>query len=205
LDRKVLENHKLYSRRVEFYRGFGYDLEKERDFILDKSLPISGSILEIGTGKGHFALALAKGGFHFISIDISSQEQEIAKLNLRYFGLEKQADFRIEDARHLSFPDKSFNSILSINVFHHLQDPLQVLNEISRLLKPSGKIVLSDFTQKGMDIINRCHTQEGRTHDYFKNGLEQAKDFFTHKGFNIKEFQSNVQTVLVASHKKDKK
>jgi ubiquinone/menaquinone biosynthesis C-methylase UbiE len=205
LDKKVIENHKLYLERVKFYRNFGYDLEKERDFILDKSLPLSGDILEIGTGKGHFALALTKRGFHFTSIDISSQEQEIAKLNLRYFGLEKQADFRIKDASYLDFPDESFNAILSINVFHHLQDPLQVLNEISRLLKPSGKIVLSDFTQKGMDIINRCHTQEGRTHDYLENGLGQAKDFFTHKGFDIKEFKSNVQAVLVAVHMKDKK
>jgi ubiquinone/menaquinone biosynthesis C-methylase UbiE len=202
LDQIVLENHKLYLKRIELYQSFGYDLEKERVFILDKSLPVSGNILEIGTGKGHFSLALAKGGFSFTSIDISRQEQAIARLNLRYFGLENHADFRIEDAEGLSFPDHSFDIIFSINVFHHLESPSKVLDEMIRLLRPTGKLVLSDFTQKGLDMVNRCHRQEGRIHDYFKNGLEQAKDLFMYKGFNIKEAQSNAQSVLIAEGNK---
>ncbi len=202
MEQRVLDNHKKYLERVNFYRSFGYDLEKERDFILDKSLPIPGEILEIGTGKGHFALALAKRGYSFTSIDISVQEQEVAMLNLRYFGLEKQAAFRVEDAERLSFPDQSFRSILSINVFHHLARPLTVLDEISRLLHPGGKAVLSDFSDKGLEIINTCHTAEGRTHDYFRNRLNEAKDYFVSKGFEVKEFQSEVQRVVVASRGK---
>ena len=89
MEKEILENHKKYLDRVSFYRSFGYDLEKERDFILDKSLPIAGKILEIGTGKGHFALALAKRGFNFTSIDMSEEEQKIAKLNTQYYDLEK--------------------------------------------------------------------------------------------------------------------
>ena len=198
MDKEVLQNHKKYLERIAFYRGNGYDVEKERDFILDKSLPISGKILEIGTGKGHFALALAKRGYSFISIDISSQEQEIAMLNLRYFGLEKQAIFRIEDAGHMSFPGQSFHAIFSINVFHHLEKPLAVLDEIIRLLQPSGKIILSDFSDKGLGIINACHTSEGRTHDYFKHRLNEAKEFFLAKGLHVNECQSIVQRVLIA-------
>jgi ubiquinone/menaquinone biosynthesis C-methylase UbiE len=198
LDKEVLENHTRYIERVRFYQSNGYDLEKERDFILDKSLPISGEILEIGTGKGHFALALAKRGYGFTSIDISNQEQEIAMLNLRYFGLEKQVAFRIEDAERLSFPGQSFHTIFSINVFHHLTRPLAVLDEISRLLYPSGKAVLSDFSDKGLEIINACHTHEGRTHDYAKHRLDEARDYFVNKGFSINEFQSKVQRTVVA-------
>lgn len=192
------ENHKRYLERVNFYRSFGYDLEKERDFILDKSLPISGEILEIGTGKGHFALALAKRGFNFISIDISAQEQEIARLNIKYYGLEKNAIFKIENAEHLSFRDQGFDVIFSINVFHHLEKPSTVLDEITRLLRPVGKVVLSDFNEKGLEIINKCHTSEGRTHDYFKHNLDRARDYFADKGFCIKEFHSETQKVIIA-------
>ncbi|MBU1726417.1 MAG: class I SAM-dependent methyltransferase [Candidatus Omnitrophica bacterium] len=198
MDKEVLENHKRYLERINFYRNFGYDLEKERDFILDKSLPVVGKILEIGTGKGHFALSLAKRGFSFVSIDISEEEQRIAKLNLQYFGLEKQAIFRIENAEHLSFPDQSFDSICSVNVFHHLENPVAVLNEIVRLLRPGGKAFLSDFNEKGLEIINECHTREGRKHDYFKHRLEEAKKYFINKGFIVKEFQSEAQRVIVA-------
>ena len=201
MEKEVLENHKKYLDRVNFYRRFGYDLEKERDFILDKSMPISGNILEIGTGKGHFALALAKRGFSFTSIDISEEEQRIAKLNIQYHGLEKQVIFKIENAQDLSFPDFSFDVIFSVNVFHHLEKPNTVLNEMTRLLRPGGKIILSDFTAKGLEIINECHAREGRVHDYFKHDLNEARDCLVIKGFDISEFQSEVQRVIVAKEK----
>jgi ubiquinone/menaquinone biosynthesis C-methylase UbiE len=205
LDQEVLGNHRIYLERVSFYQSFGYDLEAERDFILDKSLPISGKILEIGTGKGHFALALAKRGFSFISIDISIREQEIAKLNLRYFGLEKQVILKIEDAQGLNFADQSFDIIFSINVFHHLENPLAVLNETTRLLRPAGKIILSDFSDKGLEIINACHAREGRKHDYFKHRLEGAKNHLINRGFKISEFQSEVQRMVIAMDNKENK
>lgn len=198
MDKKILENHKRYLERVAFYRSFGYDLEKERDLILDKSLPISGETLEIGTGKGHFALALARRGYNFTSIDISLQEQEIAMLNLRYFGLEKQVVFKIENAACMNFPAQTFSTIFSINVFHHLENPQAVLEEITRMLCNGGKVVLSDFSDKGLEIINACHTAEGRTHDYFKHRLNEAKEYFIMKSFKIIESQSRVQKVLIA-------
>jgi len=194
----VEENHKQYIERLRFYREFGYDVEKERDFILEKSLPISGKILEIGTGKGHFALALAKRGFNFASIDISEEEQNIAKLNVQYYGLEKQVKFMIEDARNLSFPDRSFDVIYSINVFHHLENTQAVLNEITRLLIPGGKIALADFNAKGLEIINTCHSREGRVHDYFKHDLDEAKKHFVYNGLKVDEFQSETQRVIIA-------
>jgi ubiquinone/menaquinone biosynthesis C-methylase UbiE len=197
LEKVVLENHKRYLERVNFYHSFGYDLEKERDFILDRSLPFSGRILEIGTGKGYFALALAKRGFSFVTIDISEEEQEIAKLNMQYFGLVKQVVFRIENAQHLNFPDQSLDTIFSINVFHHLEKPFAVLDEIVRSLRPAGKVVLSDFSEKGLEIINMCHTHEGRKHDYFEHRLNEAKDYFINKGLAVKEFQSEVQRVII--------
>jgi len=205
LEKEVLENHKIYLERVNFYRSNGYDLEKERDFILDKSLPISGEILEIGTGKGHFALALAKRGYGFVSIDVARQEQEIAMLNVRYFGLEKQVIFKIENAERLSFSNQSFDTVFSINVFHHLQNPSAVLNEIIRVLRPAGKIVLSDFSDKGLEIINACHTREGKTHDHLNHGLNKAKDYFSMQGFSIDQFQSEVQIVIIARRNEGQK
>lgn len=197
------ENHKKYLERVNFYRGFGYDLEKEREFILDRAMPFSGDILEIGTGKGHFALALAKRGFKFTTIDISEEEQGVAKLNIQYHNLDKQVNFRIEDAQVLSFPDHSFDVIFSINVFHHLEKPIIVLGEITRLLRRGGMVVLGDFNAKGLEIINACHTREGRVHDYFKHDLDMARDYFSNRSFGVNEFQSETQRVLVAKEKKD--
>lgn len=200
MQKETIDNHKIYLQRLEFYRGFGYDLEKERDFIVEAAMPLSGRILEIGTGKGHFALALAKKGLEFTTLDISDAEQEIARLNLRYHGLEGRVKFVVADAAKTNFPDASFEAILSINVFHHLADPKGVLNELVRILHPRGKIVLGDFTEQGLEIINSCHTKEGRHHDHFKHHLKEAENHLSAKGFKITHTRSKVQEVIIAHH-----
>lgn len=116
--------------------------------------------------------------------------------------MNSQVNFRIEDAQVLSFPDNSFDVIFSINVFHHLEKPNIVLDEMTRLLRTGGKVVLSDFNAKGLEIINSCHTREGRIHDYFKHDLTMAKDYFSNRGFEVNEFQSETQRVLVAKEKR---
>jgi 2-polyprenyl-3-methyl-5-hydroxy-6-metoxy-1,4-benzoquinol methylase len=75
VDKEVLENHQRYLERKSFYKELGYDIDKERKFIFDKSQPIFGDILEVGTGKGHFALALAKEGYRFTTFDISEEDR----------------------------------------------------------------------------------------------------------------------------------
>lgn len=199
LEQSVIENHRAYQKRIDFYRSFGYDLEKERDFILDKSLPLFGDILEIGTGKGHFALALAMRGLHFTSIDVSAEAQQTALLNLQFSGLEKQVVFSIENAEHTSFPDRSFDCIFCVNVFHLLGDPAVALEEIVRLLRPAGKAVISDLTDKGVAIINACHTREGKNHDHLKHCLDAANDYFAAQAFSVKEFSSEAQRTIIAS------
>ena len=77
LEREVVENHERYMQRVKLYRSFGYDIVQERNSILEKSRPITGKILEIGTGKGHFTRVLAAEGHPFISVDLSEEDQRM--------------------------------------------------------------------------------------------------------------------------------
>ena len=46
MEEKLSENHKRYSEKVNFYKKFGYDVEEERKFILEKSYPLYGDIAE---------------------------------------------------------------------------------------------------------------------------------------------------------------
>ena len=142
MEKEVLENQKIYKQRMDLYRGFGYDIEKERDFIINQIEPIYGDLLEVGTGKGHFAIALAKRGYTLISVDVCDEEQRIARLNVKYLGLEKQVDFRIENAQSLSFEDDSFDIILSANMVHHLTKPLEVIDELIWLKDNSLEFII---------------------------------------------------------------
>jgi len=198
LDSEVLENHKRYLERKALYKSFGYDVEKERDFILGQAKPLYGRILEAGTGKGHFALALAKAGYSFVTFDISADEQRFARLNIAHFGFEKQVDFRIENGERTSFADGSFDTVFSVNVLHHLRNPYQVIDEFNRILSPEGKLVLADFTQEGFKIMDKIHGLEGNTHEMGQVSLPDAESYLIKKGFSAKKAKSVYQCVLVA-------
>jgi len=198
LEREVLENHKRYLERKKLYQSHGFDIDKERKFVLDKSEPLFGDILEVGTGKGHFALILAGEGHKFTSVDVSKEEQNIARLNLRYFGLEDSIDFRIENAEHLSFGDKSFDIIFSINTIHHFKEPFKVIAELVRIVSFEGKIVLSDFTKDGFEILDKVHAAESRIHEKAKFSPYDIKEYLRRKGFKIDRYESRFQEMLTA-------
>jgi len=200
LDNEVLENHKRYLERKALYKSFGCDIDQERAFVIEKAQPLYGDILEAGTGKGHFALALAKEGYRFTTFDISEEEQKFARLNLKYFGLEHLVDFRIENGECLSFKDKSFGIIFSINTFHHLENPYKVLDELIRLLSFEGKLILSDFNQAGMSLLDKIHASEGRKHKVSKTTLADIERYLIEKGFQIDKASSKFQEVLIAYH-----
>ena len=197
MDKEILENYKTYLDRKKLYQGFGYDMDKERSFVVEQAKPICGKILEAGTGKGHFALCLAREGHPFITFDISPEEQRFAKLNLAYFGLEKLADFRIENAENTSFETDNFDMIFSVNVLHHLSDPYKVMDEFVRILAPKGRLILSDFTEKGFEIMDKIHGMEGHTHETGKVGLQDAELYLVKKGFSIKTTESAHQRVII--------
>ncbi len=197
MDREVAENHKKYLERKALYKSFGYDVDKERDFILEQAKPLCGRILEAGTGKGHFALALAKAGHKFVTFDISSEEQRFAKLNIAHFGFEKQVDFRIENGERTSFVDGGFDTVFSVNVLHHLRNPYQVIDELIRLISPQGKLILADFTQEGFKVMDKIHSLEGNTHEVGKVRLMDAESYLIKKDFSVKKTKSVYQCVLV--------
>ncbi|MDD5134121.1 MAG: class I SAM-dependent methyltransferase [Phycisphaerae bacterium] len=198
MDDEILENHQNYLERKKLYTGFGYDIDRERSFILERAKPLYGKILEAGTGKGYFAVALAKQGYSFACFDISEEELHFAKLNLAYFGLEKCADFRIENAEHTSFADGSFDTIFSVNTLHHLRNPYMVTDELTRILSQKGKLILSDFTEEGFKIMSKIHSLEGKTHEAGKTTLLDIESYLAKKGFSLKKAKSLHQSILIA-------
>ena len=197
LEKEVLENHKRYLERKKLYQNYGFDIDKERKFVLEKAEPLFGDILEVGTGKGYFAIILAREGYKFASVDVSREEQSMARLNLRYFKLEDSVDFRVENAEHLSFEDKSFETILSINTVHHLKNPFKVMDELVRILSFEGKIVLGDFTKDGLEMLDKIHAAEGRTHETTKFSLHDIEEYIGRKGFKIDRYASKFQEILI--------
>jgi cyclopropane fatty-acyl-phospholipid synthase-like methyltransferase len=198
MDNKVFKNHTQYLERLKTYQKYGYDTLKERRFILETAQPLSGSILEIGTGKGHMAIVMAQAGLRFTSVDSSAEEQEFARMNIEYLGLLEQVTFEIEDAAALTFTAGSYDKIISVNTIHHLEAPFVVMDEMVRVLATRGRIILSDFTEAGLEVINAVHESEGHTHSVSAVGLPQVSEYLVSKNFAIKKVSSQFQDVVIA-------
>jgi len=200
LDSEVLENHKRFLERKALYKRFGCDIDDQRAFIIEKAQPIYGDILEAGTGKGYFALALAKKGYRFTTFDISEEEQKFAKLTLEYFGLSHLVNFRIENGECLTFKDKSFDIIFSVNTLHHLTNPYKVIDEFIRVLSFKGKLVLSDFSNEGMALMDKIYASEGKKHGVGNTSLTDVERYLIKKGFKVDKTKTKFQEVLIACH-----
>jgi ubiquinone/menaquinone biosynthesis C-methylase UbiE len=129
----IKENEKL-----KLFKKYGYDIPKARNFIPAKARPIQGQVLEVGTGRGQTAVALASRGIKLTSIDLDKKAQSAARLNLKIMNAEK-----------LIYPDNCFNSVISVNFIHHANHPGKCIDEMIRVTKEKLVIadIVSQFTQ----------------------------------------------------------
>lgn len=101
-----------------------------------KNLPKT-NWLELGCGTGHWTKFFSENGMQVTAIDNSEAMLEIARSK----DLEN-VEFMTADATRLPFPDGRFSGIISITMLEFVDDLEKVLNEIDRVLKPGGTLIL---------------------------------------------------------------
>ena len=97
------------------------------------------AMLDAGFAKGDYIQKLGKLGYHGAGVDINSEYVNIAK--------QKGLDVQVMDAKHLLFPDKSFDTVLLFEVLEHVDKPEDVLNEVRRVAKKNVLITVPNCTQ----------------------------------------------------------
>ena len=70
-----------HLERTAVFHSHGYDRQGSARFIIDEAGSRSGLVLDVGTGKGVQAVALAHRGLDVVTVDPDPQEQRFAKLN----------------------------------------------------------------------------------------------------------------------------
>lgn len=104
----------------------------------------TGVILDAGCGAGEVCIELAHGfpKAKIVGIDLGEPVLNLARELAQKEGVEKQITFKKGDVTKIPFENDSFNVVVSINVFHILDDPVQMLNEIERVLAPDGQLLI---------------------------------------------------------------
>ena len=112
---------------------------------LDK-LPSGTTLLDVGCGIGGSSRILAKDyGFDVTGVTISPQQVKRAQ-ELTPEGV--SANFMVDDAMQLSFPDASFDVVWSVEAGPHMPDKAIFARELIRVLKPGGVLVVADWNQR---------------------------------------------------------
>ncbi len=108
---------------------------------------VEGSITDVGCGPGYLLLVMAKDlpGHKLVGVDISKEMVERAMANFNSMGLGERVEFKLGSADHLPFDDDTQDFIVSTLSLHHWADPQSAFNEIYRVLKPGGQMLILDL------------------------------------------------------------
>ncbi len=124
----------------------------------------AGSVLDIGTGAGHTAFALAPFVASVVGVDLTPQMLAEAK-NLRSARSITNLSFCVADAHTLPFPDGSFHRVTCRRTAHHFSDIGRALQEIRRILPAGGRLIVDDRSVPEDDFVDACMNELDRYHD----------------------------------------
>lgn len=117
------------------------------DYFSAMRVHAANQVLDLGCGTGVAARAIAgASGFsgHVTGIDVSPYLTAEAQRLAAHEGLRDKVEFRVGDSQRLGLPDQSFDAAVAHTLLSHVPDPLSVLKELQRVVRPGGFIGVFD-------------------------------------------------------------
>lgn len=121
--------------------------------------------LDVATGTGFTAVALAKFVGHVTGIDVTDEMLEQARKLMQDEGA-VNVRFELGDALKLDYGNSSFDIVTTRRATHHFTDVPRFLLEAKRVLKPSGRLGVVDMSppEGAEDFSNRIERLRDRSH-----------------------------------------
>ena len=136
------------------------------------------TVADVGSGTGFMAAGLAPLVSHVYVLDGSAAMLDVAKSNLAGFA---NAEFRQTDGHILPLPDASVDAVFANMYLHHCPDPAAAIREMARVLKPGGRLAITDM--------------DAHTHDWMR--AEMADEWLGFDRGQIKAWLREVDLVNV--------
>ncbi len=133
------------AKDVERYSGMPYE-EMLRRTVQAADIAPGDQVLDIGTGTGALALAVAQRltAGHLVGIDPTGEMLRRARENAQATDLADRIEFRQASAEALPYQDASFDVVVSSIAMHHTM-VRRTLSEAARVLKPGGRLAIADM------------------------------------------------------------
>jgi ubiquinone/menaquinone biosynthesis C-methylase UbiE/acyl-coenzyme A thioesterase PaaI-like protein len=135
----------------------GYDLVGEHRRAVELAgFGATDRVLDVATGSGRMAFALAAAGCRVISGDIDGEV--VRETRERVGALTQDAvTFRVIDATRLDQPDASLAGVATADALHHMEEPERVLEEMARVLREDGRLLIVEFNPDGFRVMDQVH------------------------------------------------
>ena len=131
----------------------------------------SGKILDVGCGNGNLFTLLPENKYELYGVDFSQNMIIEAKSKC------KNATFSVADAEMLPFDDDSFDIVVCNASFHHYIHPDRVLEEMHRVLKDGGKLLIGDpYIPTGIRGVMNVMLRFSHSGDYHIYGFEEMEN-----------------------------
>ncbi|MBC2607229.1 class I SAM-dependent methyltransferase [Pelagicoccus albus] len=140
-------------------------------YLLAKEHIEGGNVLDLACGSGYGSRILAEKAEAVTGIDISEEAIKSASATYKKSNLK----YKIANCYDTKLPAESFDYIISFETIEHLDSPELLLDEVKRILKPDGLLIISspdklEYTDKS-PVKNEFHKKE-LYHEELKKELE---------------------------------
>jgi ubiquinone/menaquinone biosynthesis C-methylase UbiE len=160
------EAKRIFGKRASFYTTSACHRDPE---VLNRIVELSSPepdwlVLDVATGTGHTAFALAPHVGSLIGTDLTPEMLGEAR-KLRAERTISNIEFSLADTHHLSFKDGRFHLITCRRAAHHFTDILRALNELKRVLRWGGRLVIDDRSVPEDEFVDDLMNRFDRYHD----------------------------------------
>jgi ubiquinone/menaquinone biosynthesis C-methylase UbiE len=108
---------------------------------------------DIGAGTGFISEGLIKRGLNVIAVDRSEAMLEEMRRKLK----REDIDYRLAKLDRLPIQDSSADYAFANMYLHHVESPFQAIKEMARILRPGGKLVITDLDKHSFEFLKEEH------------------------------------------------
>ena len=145
----------------------------------DKGSP---HVLDVGTGTAQIPIELCRRSAicHVTGIDLAGEMLKLGRQNIERAGLINRVHLERADAKELAYSDGTYDVVMSNSIVHHIPEPLNVLAQMLRLLRPGVLLFVRDLLRptdvETVEQIVQTYAGEENPHQQkmFRDSLHAA-------------------------------
>lgn len=141
--------------------------EHAHRYLLARSVAAGMGVVDLASGEGYGAAWLAGVADRVVGVDIDPASVQHAEARYARFS---NLRFLVGDIHALPLADASVDIVTCFEAIEHVQDPRRVVEEVARILKPGGTLLVST-PNKAVYTDAREYTNEFHVHEFYLQEL----------------------------------